>query len=99
MKPTPSSEDGNAAAAAPKKSPIVAWLIGLPVIIFAMLMLIGKFMDDPQSEQRWVESETIKICWKQIAKPEAERKTQEFHSQEDCDRLELAFKQKYNENP
>ena len=98
MKSTPSSEDGNAVAA-PKKSPIVAWLIGLPVLIFAMLMLIGKFMDDPQSEQRWVESETIKICWKQIAKPEAERKTQEFHSQEDCDRLELAFKQKYNENP
>ena len=62
-------------------------------------MLIGKLMDDPQREQRWVDSETIKICWKQISKPEAERKTQEFHSQEDCDQLELAFKQKYNENP
>ena len=32
-------------------------------------------------------------------KPEAERKTQEFHSQADCDRLEQIFKQKYNENP
>ncbi|WP_218239863.1 hypothetical protein [Comamonas fluminis] len=98
MKPTPSLEDSSAAVA-PKKSRIAAWLIALPVLIFAALMLIGKFMDDPQREQRWVESETIKICWKQIAKPEAERKTQEFHSQEDCDRLELAFKQKYNENP
>ncbi|MBI1625448.1 hypothetical protein HF327_013170 [Comamonas sp. EJ-4] len=78
---------------------MVALVIALPVAIFAVLMLIGKFMDDPQAEQRWVESETIKICWKQIAKPEAERKTQEFQSQEDCDRLELAFKQKYNENP
>lgn len=98
MKPT-SPPEGSNTAAAPKKSRIVAWLIGLPVVIFAVLMLIGKLMDDPQREQRWVDSETIKICWKQISKPEAERKTQEFHSQEDCDQLELAFKQKYNENP
>ncbi|MDR0212377.1 MAG: hypothetical protein LBJ15_00050 [Comamonas sp.] len=98
MKPTSPSEDSNTAAA-PKKSPIVAWLIGLPVIIFAVLMLIGKFMNDPQREQRWIDSETVKICWKQVVKPEAERKTQEFHSQADCDRLEQIFKQKYNENP
>ena len=102
MTSTPSPEGSNAAnsvTSASKKSPMVALVIALPVAIFAVLMLIGKFMDDPQAEQRWVESETIKICWKQIAKPEAERKTQEFQSQEDCDRLELAFKQKYNENP
>ena len=83
----------------PWRVPVFWLVIGLPVAIFAVLMLIGKFMDDPQGKQRWVDSETIKICWKQIAKPEAERKTQEFQSQEDCDRLELAFKQKYNENP
>ena len=102
MTSTPSPEGSNAATTSQKssrKSHMVALVIGLPVAIFAVLMLIGKFMDDPQGKQRWVDSETIKICWKQIAKPEAERKTQEFHSQEDCDRLELAFKQKYNENP
>lgn len=83
----------------PAKSRLVPWLIGLPVIIFAALMLVGKFMDDPQSQQRWIDAESIKICWKQIAKPEAERKTQEFKSQADCDRLEFDFKSKYGENP
>ena len=98
MKPTPSLEDSSAAVA-PKKSRIAAWLIALPVLIFAALMLIGKFKDDPQREQRWVESETIKICWKQIAKPEAERKTQEFKTPQDCERLEFDFKTRYGENP
>ena len=97
MSDTPQPETSKPAA--PAKNRLVVWLIALPVIIFGALMLIGQFMDDPLSKQRWTEAETIKICWKQTAKPEAERKTQEFHSQEDCDRLELAFKQKYNENP
>lgn len=83
----------------PRKSRLVPWLIGLPVVIFAALMLIGSLMDDPQSKQRWVDSEAVKICWKQIAKPEAERKTQEFHSKEDCERLEFDFKTQYGENP
>ncbi|MEG1735307.1 MAG: hypothetical protein RR283_09685 [Comamonas sp.] len=83
----------------PRKSRLVPWLIGLPVVIFAALMLIGTLMDDPQSKQRWVDSEAIKICWKQIGKPEAERKTQEFHSKDDCERLEFDFKSKYGENP
>ena len=97
MSDTPKPENGTPAA--PAKNRIVAWLIALPVIIFAALMLIGKFMDDPQSQQRWVDAESVKICWKQIAKPEAERKTQEFKSKDDCERLEFDFKTKYGENP
>ena len=85
--------------AARPKNRLVPWVIGLPVAIFAALMLIGKFMDDPQSKQRWVDAETVKLCWKQIAKPEAERKTQEFKSQADCERLEFDFKTKYGDNP
>ena len=81
------------------KNRLVPWVIGLPVAIFAALMLIGKFMDDPQSKQRWVDAETVKLCWKQIAKPETERKTQEFKSQADCERLEFDFKSKYGDNP
>ena len=105
MKSTHPQEGSNAAQPASTSTPattrnrIVAWLIALPVIIFAALMLIGKFMDDPQSQQRWVDAESVKICWKQIAKPEAERKTQEFKSKDDCDRLEFDFKTKYGENP
>lgn len=105
MKPTLPQEGSNAAQPAdtPKASStrnrIVVWLIALPVIIFAVLMLIGKFMYDPQSQQRWVDAESVKICWKQIAKPEAERKTQEFKSKEDCERLEFDFKTRYGENP
>ena len=69
------------------------------MIIFGALMLIGQFMDDPLSKQRWTEAETIKICWKQTAKPEAERKTQEFKAPQDCERLEFDFKTRYGENP
>ena len=53
----------------------------------------------PEGEARWVKRETIKICRKETARPEAERKTQQFESVQDCDRLEFDFKQRYGENP
>ena len=94
-----SQDSSNAGGEARPKNRLVPWVIGLPVAIFAVLMLVGKFMDDPQSKQRWVDAETVKLCWKQIAKPEAERKTQEFKSQADCERLEFDFKTRYGDNP
>lgn len=97
MSDTPKPENGTPAA--PAKNRIVAWLIALPVVIFGALMMIGQFMDDPQSKQHWTDSETIKICWKQTAKPETERKTHEFKSPQDCERLEFDFKTRYGENP
>lgn len=84
---------------APAKSRLVPWLIGLPVGIFGVLMLVGLLIDDPQSKQRWIDRETIKVCWKQIAKPQEERKTQVFQSKADCEQLEFAYKSRYNENP
>ncbi len=83
----------------PPKSRIVPWLIGLPVAFFAVLMLAGQLLSTPEGEARWVERETIKICRKETARPEAERKTQQFESVQDCDRLEFNFKQRYGENP
>lgn len=83
----------------PPKSRIVPWLIGLPVAFFAVLMLAGQLLSTPEGEARWVERETIKICRKETARPEAERKTQQFESVQDCDRLEFNFKQRYDENP
>jgi len=83
----------------PPKSRIVPWLIGLPVAFFAVLMLAGQLLSTPEGEARWVERETIKICRKETARPEAERKTQQFESAQDCDRLEFDFKQRYGENP
>lgn len=83
----------------PPKSRIVPWLIGLPVAFFAVLMLAGQLLSTPEGEARWVERETIKICRKETARPEAERKTQQFESVQDCDRLEFDFKQRYGENP
>ena len=94
-----SQDSSNAGGEARPKNRLVPWVIGLPVAIFAVLMLVGKFMDDPQSKQRWVDAETVKLCWKQIAKPEAERKTQDFKSQADCERLEFDFKTRYGDNP
>lgn len=101
-KPPPAaSANGSDPAKPPKppKSRIVPWLIGLPVAFFAVLMLAGQLLSTPEGEARWVERETIKICRKETARPEAERKTQQFESVQDCDRLEFDFKQRYGENP
>ncbi|OBY84963.1 MULTISPECIES: hypothetical protein [Delftia] len=107
--PEPHSSEPSPAASAngsgptkppkPPKSRIVPWLIGLPVAFFAVLMLAGQLLSTPEGEARWVERETIKICRKETARPEAERKTQQFESVQDCDRLEFDFKQRYGENP
>jgi hypothetical protein len=99
--PPVASANGSDPAKPPKppKSRIVLWLIGLPVAFFAVLMLAGQLLSTPEGEARWVERETIKICRKETARPEAERKTQQFESVQDCDRLEFDFKQRYGENP
>src|SRR5260370_203513 len=83
----------------PTKSRIGPWLLGLPVAFFAVLMLAGQLLSTPEGEARWVEREPIKTCRKETARPEAERKTQQFESVQDCDRLEFDFKQRYGENP
>lgn len=83
----------------PAGTRLVPWLIGLPVAFFAVLMLAGSLLSTPESEARWVERETIKVCQKEVARPAAERKTQRFESQQDCDRLEFEFKARYGENP
>ena len=97
--PPPTASANGSHPAKPPKSRIVPWLIGLPVAFFAVLMLAGQLLSTPEGEARWVERETIKICRKETARPEAERKTQQFESVQDCDRLEFDFKQRYGENP
>ena len=99
MPQPPTPEPHSAEPAQPGKSRIVPWLIGLPVAFFAVLMLAGQLLSTPEGEARWVERETIKICRKETARPEAERKTRQFESVQDCDRLEFDFKQRYGENP
>lgn len=86
-------------SARPLRNRLVPWLIGLPVVFFALLMLAGRLLSTPEGEARWTERETIKICRKETARPEAERKTRQFQSVQDCDRLEFDFKQRYGENP
>ncbi len=92
-------EPANALSAKPLRNRLVPWLIGLPVAFFALLMLAGRLLSTPEGEARWTERETIKICRKETARPEAERKTRQFQSVQDCDRLEFDFKQRYGENP
>ncbi|MDR0203854.1 MAG: hypothetical protein LBJ40_17030 [Delftia acidovorans] len=97
--PAPAASANGSQPAKPPKNRIVPWLIGLPVAFFAVLMLAGQLLSTPEGEARWMERETIKICRKETARPEAERKTQQFESVQDCDRLEFDFKQRYGENP
>ena len=73
MPQPPTPEPHSAEPAQPGKSRIVPWLIGLPVAFFGVLMLAGQLLSTPEGEARWVERETIKICRKETARPEAER--------------------------
>ncbi|MDR0225231.1 MAG: hypothetical protein LBI66_02330 [Burkholderiaceae bacterium] len=95
----PTDSEHASSARRPGSRRIVAWLIALPVVFFAALMLAGSLLSTPEGEQRWVDRETIKICRKEVSRPADERKTDRFASVQDCDRLEFDFKARYNENP
>lgn len=94
-KPNPS-----ATADIPTPKPrLVRWLIGLPVLFFAVLMAMGYFLNTPDSEARWVARETIRLCWKEVEKPPKEDKPVHFTQADECQKLEFDFKAQFNENP
>lgn len=82
-----------------RKPRLVRWIIGLPVAFFAILMLLGYFLNTPETEDRWVARETIRMCWKEIQKPPKEGKPVHFTQQSECEKLEFDFKTQYGENP
>ena len=78
---------------------MVHWLIGLPVAFFAALMLLGQLFNNPQSEERWVARETIRLCWKEVQKPPKAGKPLHFKAAAECEALEFDFKAQYRTNP
>jgi hypothetical protein len=83
----------------PCKPRLVRWLIGLPVAFFAILMAMGYLFNTPETEDRWVARETIRLCWKEVQKPPKEGKPVHFTQQSECEKLEFDFKTQYGENP
>lgn len=82
-----------------RKPRLVRWLIGLPVAFFAILMAMGYLFNTPETEDRWVARETIRLCWKEVQKPPKEGKPVHFTQQSECEKLEFDFKTQYGENP
>lgn len=97
--PAPDSAALSAPQAPTPKPRLVRWIIGLPVAFFALLMLLGHFLNTPETEDRWVARETIRMCWKEIQKPPKEGKPVHFTEQGQCEKLEFDFKTQYGENP
>ena len=85
---------------ATKKPRLVRWIIGLPVGLFALLMVGSQisFTLSPDKEAQWIERETIRMCWKEREKgPKADTPAQ--FKEGECERLEFQFKERWNTNP
>lgn len=79
---------------------LVRWIIGVPVVLFAVLMLGSQlfFQAAPDKEAQWIERETIRLCWKEREKgPKAHTPAQFQPGQ--CEALEFDFKAKWGRNP
>lgn len=83
-----------------QKPQLVRWIIGLPVGLFAVLMLGSQifFSMSPDKEAQWIERETIRMCWKEREKgPKANTPAQFTPGQ--CELLEFDFKARWGANP
>ena len=79
---------------------LVRWIIGLPVALFAILMLGSQlfFKAAPEKEAQWIARETIRLCWKEREKgPKADTPAQFTPGQ--CEQLEFDYKQQWGVNP
>ncbi|MBS7350672.1 MAG: hypothetical protein KIG95_11065 [Comamonas sp.] len=98
MSSTPPTQS---AEAEPVKFRIWRWLLGLPIVIFIVLMLASELMFSiaPDKETRWIERESIRQCWKDIKRQPDEDKPRHFTDAQECQALEQAFTQRWGEAP
>ena len=84
---------------ATKKPKLVRWIIGLPVGLFAVLMLISQifFSLSPDKGAQWIDRETIRMCWKEREKGPKENTPPQFIYGQ-CEKLEFEFKTRWNRN-
>ena len=80
--------------AGPERNSLVAWLIGLPVAAFALLMIVGSLLSTPQSKNQWIAREAIKVCNKEVARAPEDRKRPDL-TPKDCADLAAAFRNQY----
>ncbi|MDO4592456.1 MAG: hypothetical protein Q4B46_06590 [Comamonadaceae bacterium] len=82
------------------KPKLVFWIIGTPVLFFALLMLGSQvlFHFSPDKEAQWVDRETIRLCWKEREKGPKENTPAQF-TEGQCEQLEFDFKTKWGVNP
>lgn len=103
MNPEPQPTSPSARVEHAQKRPrLVAWLIGLPVALFALLMLISEvvFYFSPDREQQWVDRETIRMCWKEQQRaPDSDKPRHFTGGATQCQDLERTFKERWGINP
>ena len=80
---------------------LVRWLIGLPVGLFAVLMLASEvlFYFSPDKEAQWVERETLRLCWKEREKGPSPADAPHQFRDGQCEQLEADFKHRWKMNP
>lgn len=85
--------------AAPKPR-LVRWIIGIPVALFALLMLASQvlFYFSPDKEAQWIERESLRLCWKAREKAPSADTPAQFAAGA-CEQMEFDFKQRWGTNP
>lgn len=82
------------------KPRLIRWIIGVPVALFALLMLVSQifFAASPDKEAQWIARETIRLCWKEHEKgPKTDTPAQFVEGQ--CPQLEADYKMRWGVNP
>ena len=82
------------------KPKLVFWIIGIPVVLFAVLIFGSQilFYFSPEKEAQWIDRETIRVCWKEREKGPKENTPLQFTPGQ-CETLEYNFKNKWRVNP
>jgi hypothetical protein len=82
------------------KPRLVRWIIGVPVALFALLMLVSQifFAASPDKETQWIERETIRLCWKEREKGAKANTPAQFVAGQ-CEQLEADYKTHWGANP
>jgi len=75
---------------------VLAWLIGVPVGLFVLMLIIGALSGPPDEKSR--ARDTIELCWSDHAKKSLDPSTARLVAST-CERLEAEFLQRYGVKP
>nr|WP_139183761.1 hypothetical protein [Pseudomonas sp. NFPP33] len=81
------------------KTKIWPWIIGIPVILFVGLMIIGFFASNsPRGQEKAKARDAISLCWEEQQDKSITPESQRFIASV-CYKMEQEFRDKYRASP